>query len=260
MLVRRRQGRHDQRRQRARWNDQSGNGHDATTAGGTPTLVASDTKIAKPAIHLRGASTYLNCAGGMFAKEQYLVVRSPNATWNGSGSFLGRKSNDFLTVRASSYNMYSGQTGFWDDQLPSAVSKNGTVVSSGPGNMPRGGFELGTITDYMMLKITVNNAASAANLAAYPYYQIGKNETLGTMDFDVAEIIGYNAALSVLDEAKVGAYLAKKYGLTTAYPTKTIPTTELALTGSSTPRRGRLGPDLYRCRDRHRAERQRDLF
>ncbi len=199
------------------WNDQSGNGHHATTASGTPTLVASDTQISKPAVHLRGSSTYLNCAGGMFTKEQYLVVRSPNATWNGSGSFLGRRSNDFLSVRASSYNMYSGYTGFWDDQLPTAVSKNGTTVSSGHGSMPRGGFELGTITDYMILKITVNSGATAANLAAYPFYQIGKNETLGTMDFDVAEIIGYDAALSSADEALVGSYLTIKYGMNTAY-------------------------------------------
>ncbi|MCX6880057.1 MAG: DUF6288 domain-containing protein [Verrucomicrobia bacterium] len=218
-----------------KWNDQSGNGHDATTASGTPTLVASDTQITKPAIHLRGASTYFNCAGGMFTKEQYLVVRSPNAIWNGSGSFLGRSSADFLTVRASSYNLYSGQTGFWDDQLPSAVSKNGTAMSSGPGSMPRGGFQLGTITDYMILKITVNNGASAANLAAYPYYQIGKNETLGTMDFDVAEIIGYDAALSAEDETKVGGYLAGKYKLTTTYLPATTSTTELAITAGSTP-------------------------
>ncbi len=115
---------------------------------------------------MRGNAASYNLAGGFFAKQQYVVVRSPNATWNGSGSFLGRKSDDFLTVRASSYNFYSGYTGFWDDQLPAAVSKNGTVVSSGHGSMPRGGFKLGSITNYMLLKITVNNNASAENLAA----------------------------------------------------------------------------------------------
>ena len=200
-----------------KWNDQSGNGHDATTASGTTTLVASDTQITKPAVHLRGASTWLNCAGGMFTKEQYLVVRSPNAAWSGSGSFLGRTGTGNSGARSSSYNMYSGYTGFWDDQLATAVSKNGTIISSAKGSMPRGGFELGTITDYMILKITVNNGANAANLVAYPFYQIGRNDNLGTMDFDVAEILGYDAALSSADETAVGAYLSFKYGMNTAY-------------------------------------------
>jgi hypothetical protein len=70
----------------------------------------------------------------------------------------------------------------------------------------------------MLLKITVDGDANAANLAKYPYYQIGKNESLGTMDFDVAEIIGYSSPLSATDEALVGGYLAAKYGLTTTYP------------------------------------------
>ena len=147
------------------WQDRSGNAHHATLGSGAPTLAANQI-MSQPAVQMRGNATWFNIAGGFFAKEQYVVVRSPNATWNGSGSFLGRKSDDFLTVRASSYNFYSGYTGFWDDQLPAAVSKNGTVVSSGHGSMPRGGFELGSITNYMLLKITVNNNASAANLAA----------------------------------------------------------------------------------------------
>jgi len=213
------------------WADQSGNGHTATRASGTATLALNQIN-SLPAVQLRGGGTWFNCAGGMFTKEQYLVVRSPNTNWNGSGSFLGRASPDFLTVRASSYNFYSGYTGFWDDQLPSAVSKNGTVVSSSKGTMDRGGFELVTITNYMILKIIVNANADAANLAAYPYYNIGKNETLGTMDFDVAEIIGYTNTLSSADEKQIGAYLVAKYHIAAAYPplppvglTASIPTT-----------------------------------
>ena len=53
--------------------------------------------------------------------------------------------------------------------------------------------------------------ASAANLAQYPYYNIGKNETLGTMDFDVAEIIGFDRALSGPEETSMTAYLTNKY-------------------------------------------------
>jgi hypothetical protein len=153
----------------------------------------------------------------MFTKEQYLVVRSPNATWSGSGSFLGRASNDFLSVRASSYNMSSGTDGFWQDQHPAAVSKNGVALPLN--NVGGSGYHLAPITDYMLIKITVNANASAANLAAYPNYQIGKNETLGTMDFDVAEIIGYDHALSSAEASLMTAYLAQKYAVAVTLPT-----------------------------------------
>ena len=194
------------------WNDLSGNGHHATTASGTPTLVASDTEISRPAVHLRGGNTYLNCAGAFssIVKEQYLIVRSPNATWNGGGSFLGR-----TTGRASSYNMSNGTTAFWFDQAPAAVSKNGTVVSSSS-SVNNTNHELSPITNYMVLKITVNDAG-VATFASAPNYQIGKNDGLGTMDFDVAEIIGYDHALSSADETLVGSYLTVKYGMNTAY-------------------------------------------
>ncbi|MEI6606470.1 MAG: DUF6288 domain-containing protein [Verrucomicrobiota bacterium] len=197
------------------WNDRSGNAHHASLASGSAVL-ATNQIMSQPAVQLRGNSTWFNIAGTFFSKEQYLVVRSPNTTWNGSGSFLGRASNDFLTVRASSYNLASGSDGFWQDHFPAAVSKNGNALAQNSQN--GSAFHLTPITDYMLLKITVDNQASAANLAQYPYYQIGKNETLGTMDFDVAEIIGYTNALSAADEALVGGYLAAKYAIHTAYP------------------------------------------
>lgn len=199
------------------WNDRSGNGHVATRASGAPSLVPDDIN-SKSSVQLRGGSCFLDCAGPMFIKEQYVVVRSPSPTWNGSGSFIGRKSSDFLSVRPSSHNLFSGQTGFWDDILPSSVSKDGTAVSSSPGTMPRGGFELVTITNYMILKIVVGNAATPLNLATYPYNQIGRTETLTSSDMDIAEIIGYSTTNTVTDEVKIGNYLAEKYGISTAYP------------------------------------------
>ncbi|MCX6875336.1 MAG: GDSL-type esterase/lipase family protein [Verrucomicrobia bacterium] len=201
------------------WADLSGQGHHATRGNGTVTLVPNEVN-SRPAVHLRGGNTYLNCTAAAFSsivKEQYVVVRSPNATWNGSGSFLGRKSDNFLTVRGSSYNMDSGYTGFWQDHFPVAVSKNGTPVPiDRPPFANSPGFLLGTITDYMVLKIIVDDGG-VATFANYPYYQIGKNETLGTMDFDVAEIMGFDHALSAADENSVGSYLTTKYGLQTAY-------------------------------------------
>ena len=197
------------------WEDQSGNGHQATVGShGAPALVPDDIN-GRPAVHLRGNNNILDCAGGMFTKEQYVVVRSPNDNWNGGGSFLGRASTEFLAVRASSYNLESGTKGFWRDHWPQDVSKNGTAVTFGPvGNT---GFLLDIITNYMILKIIVDDTATAANLSNYPYYQIGQNETLGSCDMDIAEIMGYPAELNSSQETLVGRYLSDKYALATAY-------------------------------------------
>jgi|GEM_PF-2538371 len=195
------------------WPDQSGYGRNATQGGGTVTLASGEVN-SRPAVRLRSGG-FLNCTTVPFTsivKEQYVIVRSPNPNW-GSGSFFGRKSDVFLSVRGSSYNMANGTTGFWQDHFPTAVSKNGKPVSRDVpyGNGP--GFRLYNIQDYMLLKITVDNDG-VGNIGTYPYYQIGKNEGTGTMDFDVAEIIGFSAALSDTDENKVNSYLANKYGLT----------------------------------------------
>ena len=48
-----------------------------------------------------------------FAKEHYLVIRSPGPQWSGAGGLLGR-----LKGRGSSYNTWANDTGFWQDQSP----------------------------------------------------------------------------------------------------------------------------------------------
>ncbi len=172
------------------WNDRSGQEHHATRASsGSPTLVPNDINSTMPAVHIRGNQQWLDCAGKFFTKEQYVVVRSPNANWNGSGSFLGRKNmtGQFLEARPSSYNLGNGTTRFWQDWIPAAVSKNGTAVPDDRANSV--GFRLGTITDYMILKIVVLDANPTIGSA---YYQIGENDNLGSCDMDIAEIIGYS--------------------------------------------------------------------
>jgi hypothetical protein len=213
------------------WDDLSGNGHHATFGGGSVTLATNEVN-SLPAVQLRSGG-FMNSTAAPFpsiVKEQYVIVRSPNATWNGGGSFFGRKSDDFLTVRGSSYNMASGTTGFWQDHYPTSVIKNGiapaphpSVVNSSTnqdknGNFSNGcGYAIDDITQYMILKITVDNDG-VGNIGTYPYYQIGKNEGTGTMDFDVAEIIGYDHALSTTDEAILGAHLGVKYGIAAYVP------------------------------------------
>ncbi|MEI7898646.1 MAG: Ig-like domain-containing protein, partial [bacterium] len=196
------------------WADQSGNAHHASLASGAPVL-ASNQLNSKSAALFRGNAIWFDIAGTFFTKEQYIVVRSPNATWSGSGSFLGRKNTTgtFLEARPSSYNQGSGTTKFWADWLPEAVSKNGTAVPKAQsGNY---GFDLGAITNYMVLKIIVRDAVPPVVNSSY---QIGQNDNLGSSEWDLVEVIGYAGALSSNDEALVGGYLTSKYGISTAYP------------------------------------------
>jgi hypothetical protein len=198
------------------WDDLSGNEHHATRgSSGSPTLAPGEIN-SKPAVHLRGNQQWFNCAGSFFTKEQYVVVRSPNAVWSGSGSFLGRKGNGNSGARNSSYNLANATTGFWQDHFPTAVSKNGTPVAFDrqPNNGP--GFQLGTITEYMVLKIVVDATADEANLAAFPANHIGQNDNLGSCDMDIAEIIGFDHELTAVEQNTLGAYFTDKYGITVA--------------------------------------------
>ena len=199
----------------SQWNDLSGNGHHATDAGGTKTL-AENQLNGKSVAQFRGG--YLNCAGTFFAKEQYVVVRSLYSNgWGTYGGFLGRASG-----RGSNVMMAPDQPTFWNDRFPDAVTKNGTAVaySASPlnGNYC---FNIAPINSFMLLKIKVNDENTSA--AAYRI----ANSDGNTLQFDIAEIVAYDTALSSTDEAKVGRYLADKYAITATY-TPQAPTTLMA--------------------------------
>jgi hypothetical protein len=183
------------------WRDLSGNGHDGTLAAGAPRLAANQVN-AKPAVQFRTASgpCGLTLERPFFVEQQYVVVRSPNAKWSNDGCFLGRRWR-----RASSYRLSRSTTRFWGDQYPIAVSKNGKKIAEQP-------FDLGVITEYMILKIDVNDGDMSNNT-----YQIGMADG-ASCDCDIAEILGFRTVLSPADEQRVGGYLAAKYGITAAYP------------------------------------------
>ena len=187
-----------------KWEDLSGNAHHATFGNGLAFLALNQLN-SRPAAGFRDTFDWLNLAGNLFVKEQYVVVRSPYPAWSSGGAFLGR-----ATGRASSYQLAPGKTTLWNDQLPVAVTKNGAVIPAA--QVSYYGFDLAPITNFMLLKIVVNdNDTSAAA------YQIGRADGGGSA-FDVAEIIGYSTTLSTADELRVGNYLSAKYGITTTYP------------------------------------------
>lgn len=206
----------------SQWKDRSGNAHHAKRTNGTGPILVKNQINSRPALQIRGGSTWLEVFGKFFVKEQYVVVRSPHPTWSGSGSFLGRKKMDGQprSARPSSFNLWKGTDGFWDDILPAAVSKNGSGIAIKDGSQPRGGFFFRPIDNYMLLKVTVQDTVPPVGDVAY---QIGQNDGLGSCDMDIAEIIGYDHALSSDDEALVGSYLAAKYNIKTTYPSSKGP-------------------------------------
>ena len=196
----------DDDKQITMWKDRSGNGHHGVMAGGVRPALADNQLMTKPAVSFSGNNNAY-VAGPFFIKEQYLVLRSPLPTWSAYGAFIGRAKG-----RASSYLVdMTGTTGFDEDQFPQAVSKNGTPIALNRAG--RLGFSLGTITDYMVLKITVNdNDTKATN------YLLSGVDHQWSCKFDLAEALCYSRALTATEEAAVGGYLAAKYGIKTAYP------------------------------------------
>jgi hypothetical protein len=189
------------------WNDRSGSGHHGVhKEHNCPTLVQNQIS-SKPVVRFTGDCRTL-VSGKFFIKEQYVVVSSPSSTWSNGGSFIGRESG-----RVSSYYLDgTGTTGFDESQFPAAVSKNGSPI---PLNQKgRVGYSLGTITDFMVLKITVNDNDTKAT----SYLLSGIDGDNWLCKFDVAEILGYSRTLTAQEEASVGGYLAAKYGIKTAYP------------------------------------------
>ncbi|MCE9609910.1 MAG: DUF6288 domain-containing protein [Chthoniobacter sp.] len=189
------------------WNDRSGNAHHAVhKEHNLPTLVQNEI-ASKPVVRFTGDCRTL-VSGKVFIKEQYLVVRSPSPTWSNAGSFIGRESG-----RASSYLLDgNGTTGFNENQFPAAISKNGSPIALE--KSAKGGFSLGTITDFMILKITVNDQDTKPTR----YLLSGTDGDHWLCKFDLAEILCYSRALTAAEEASVGGYLAAKYGIHTTYP------------------------------------------
>ena len=186
------------------WHDRSANGHHGVFSEHNHPAVPNQLG-SKPAVRFVGECSF-NVGGKFFVKEQYVVVRSPSPLWSGLGSFLGRASG-----RASSYMLAGVSTGFDEDQFPAAVSKNGSPITLEKSG--RVGYSLGTITDFMVLKITANDSDTKETI-----YQIGGIDHQWQCKFDVAEILGYSRTLTAQEESSVGGYLAAKYGIKTAYP------------------------------------------
>ncbi|MDA9120255.1 hypothetical protein N9J83_08990, partial [Opitutales bacterium] len=130
------------------WSDKSGNSHHALTANGTPELKTTSGPSNGRVVEIRGGD-YLPVSGSFFVKDMFFVFRSPptNSVWSGYGGPFGRNPSSGHNLRSSNYITENGQTYFHSNQLPADVFKNGTALN--------GSFNLGTITNYMVVRLIV---------------------------------------------------------------------------------------------------------
>ncbi len=187
------------------WADLSSYGHKASRTAGTMTYATSQVN-GLPTVQFR-SQAYANITGTLFAKEQYIVFKSPTGnSYNGDwGAILGDVTDQH------GYMMGNG-TNFWNGNYPAAVSQNGTVLVN-PWNITN----MGT---FLILKID----------GLYPdtnprSYSLGNAYGNGSPQYhnnnlDVAEIIAYDHVLTAEQELALGAYLTVKYNITAStYPT-----------------------------------------
>ena len=190
----------------SQWNDKSGNGRHATILLGSPTLNSTSGPNNKPVIEIRraGGNDALSIGGtAFFAKEHYYVFRSVNANFDYYGGVLGHGGSS-PGSRQSNYLFRSGQKYFHHDILPEGVSKNGIALG--------GNFSLGTINQFMILKLTNTDT----NVGPHSNYRVGTVAEGFCASIDIAEIIAFSTSLSQEKANKIEGYLAHKWGLSGA--------------------------------------------
>jgi hypothetical protein len=112
------------------WKDKSGNNRHASGGGNAPFLNSTGGPSGKQVIEKRSGE-YLNVSGSFFAKDHFVVFRSPpaNTTWSYYGGPLGWNGSSHGDARASNYYFKDGQTIYSGDDHPESAWKNGTSVS-----------------------------------------------------------------------------------------------------------------------------------
>jgi hypothetical protein len=193
------------------WLDQSGNGRNATqtTTSDQPTYVASALN-GKPVIRFDGVndklvtanlSSAFPTAATLFvvatisndtAYDIYYNATAGDSYWRHAGSGLSFPAM-FRTTRIDSY---------------CAMPTNGTIMctvksSSGNWEMRTNGVSAGVV--------------SSGSYSSGGIHTIAGGATGGALQGDIAEVLIYNHILNSSEESAVGGYLARKYGLNTAY-------------------------------------------
>ena len=182
----------------ATWPDLSGNGHNATLTQGTMTFVTNQIN-GQPDVQFRSATnpneaqTYANLAGTMNVEETIAVFRQTGSDW---GSVLGSQSR-------SGYLLNNGG-GFWNQNMPLAVSQNGTSLASP--------YTISNIGSFSIVAIDGN-----LNDTTLRQYALNQQEGWDNNNMDLAEVLAFSSTLTQAETNLIGAYLAKKYDIASTY-------------------------------------------
>jgi hypothetical protein len=129
---------------------------------------------------------------------------------------MGHNPSSGHTQRNSNYITQHNATYFHSNQYPAEVFKNGVALS--------GNFDLETITDYMIVRLVVNDN----DQGPYSSYQIGRLTGL-QCNLDIAEILAFGNKLSDVDANLLESYLGNKWVLTNQLPADLLTTSSIPL-------------------------------
>jgi hypothetical protein len=200
------------------WQDQSGNGYNATqaTAADQPVVTANQINF-NPAMVFNGTSDYMTMTsnlglGGTGNFEIYCVVQQ-----SGSGGqvFLGSQTATANDIQLATFTGSPTQINYWG---------TGTVLI-GTTNLAAGtayisGYEkAGTGANQSTIYIdgNVDNTGNITQGIGYGNREIGASSIgSGTQSYfasgDIAEIVVYAGALSAANRSQLQSYLSFKYG------------------------------------------------
>ena len=200
------------------WQDQSGNGNNATqaTAADQPAVTANQINF-NPALVFNGTSDYMNIAsnlglGGTGTYETYCVVQQ-----SGSGGqvFLGSQTGTANDIQLATFTGSPTQVNYWGTGTVLIGTTNlaaGTAYISG---YEKAGTGANQSTIYIDGNVdntgTITLSGGAGNRMIGASY-IGAGPPGYFTNGDIAEMVVYNTALSAANRSKLQSYLSFKYG------------------------------------------------
>lgn len=213
------------------WDDQSGNGNDASMSTSTyrPNL-ESDLINYNDAVHFDGGDEYMQGSAGGYTDEMFMVlipdaivnssassqvpfttnsVNSTPATYVGLGTSTGAFSNEIITYGV-------GTSSTW---RRAHTSSSDSYASGDPMILNVSNDNGGSTTSIYHNQSSVMNSSNGSYQTTEndePYRIGGNCYEWGGSYFNgkMAEVITYSGDLSSADRTKVASYLAMKYGIT----------------------------------------------
>lgn len=190
----------------ASWLDSSGAGNSVSqgTSADQPTYQTSVLN-GKPALHFNGTSYFLSRTTGFPINSDYTIAAVFRASsFTPNNVVLGGTTGEALYLQGTAMpRLYENGT---FAVAPTAMALNTFAVVSGI-------FTDATLRGAIRVNQGVDGTGTATQHNADANIQIGAFAGANFLNGDIAEIVVYSRALSVIERANVETYLAAKYAL-----------------------------------------------